>query len=59
MVAALAGSDAILNRARALLALADVLERAGDARSADRRAEAVALLERKGDIVSLRALLGD
>jgi tetratricopeptide (TPR) repeat protein len=59
IAAALAGSDALPNRARALLALADVLERAGDTRSEDRRDEAAELFERKGDIVSLRALRGD
>jgi len=59
IAAALAGSDARVHRARAMLALAEVLERVGDTRSADRQAEAVALLERKGDIVSLRALRGD
>ena len=54
---ALAMSDALCNRAGALLALADVLERAGGPDANERRSEAVALLERKGDVVSLHSLL--
>jgi DNA-binding SARP family transcriptional activator/tetratricopeptide (TPR) repeat protein len=56
ITSALAMSDALVNRAGALLALADVLERAGEPGANDRRSEAVALLERKGDVVSMRSL---
>jgi tetratricopeptide (TPR) repeat protein len=60
IVQALASSDALVARARALLALADVLEHAGEHLDAtDRRTEAVVLLERKGDVVTLRSLSRD
>ena len=57
IVAALESSDALVARAQGLLVLAEVLERAGERPEADaRRAAAVELLERKGDVVTLRSL---
>lgn len=58
-VAALEESDALVEQARARLALAEVLERAGDTAAArGRRAEAADLLTRKGDVTGIQALVG-